>query len=702
MSDTININGNSIPTTVQEKDASGSDYILLQTKGEPLNAMQTTQLRALGVVIQEFVGKEGRQLYLCAYKPSSLDALRQLDFIEYANVYLDGFVVSSEVRKIPGNVTVEVLLHQDVVDHPALVQRVASAANVDVSHITTDSQMLRLTVSPDRLDNIAAVDEVRVIHPVRREKLFNTKAAVVINASGVKKNNITYRGEGQIVAVADTGFDTGNIANYHTAFANRVLQLLPLGGTIAEDTHGHGTHVCGSVLGQGISPTEGKVEGTAPAAKLVMQALGPNLSGIPSDYKILFQQAYDAGARVHTNSWGSSPDKEDAFASTPVTQYAYNARCENIDQFIFENQDMTILYAAGNNGQDVQGAGKVSLNSIGAQPSSKNCITVGAIENDRPTTTAPQNSSYDYGTYWPQSFQKDPIKTDHMANSGEGMCAFSSRGPTVEKRQKPDVVAPGTAILSTRSSVLAAATQDYGISKDDKYMYDSGTSMATPLVAGCCAVLRETLVKNGYKDKEGNKTNPTASLIKALLINGADTIKGQYSGSFKEVASNPDNNAGFGRVNLANSVVVPGDKYAGYWTNSLRDSSTQIALPLTFPEQNKAFTIKATLVYADWKGGQLNNDLNLVVVIGNKQRHGNQIDQEFALNATMPFDRLNNVEQVVWPGVQATSGSAKLIVKAFRITNKNANAGATANDAGVPFAVVWRFIPQTTARMTKL
>src|SRR5262249_39803464 len=89
---------------------------------------------------------------------------------------------------------------------------------------------------------------------------------------------------------------------------------------------GHGTHVAGSVLSNGLnSPgTGGLGRGVAPAASLVFQAtenwvitsnLCKNfygyqnayyLTGLPSDLRTLFQQAYSAGARVHSNSWGSA------------------------------------------------------------------------------------------------------------------------------------------------------------------------------------------------------------------------------------------------------------------------------------------------------------------------------------------------------------------------------------------------------------
>lgn len=95
------------------------------------------------------------------------------------------------------------------------------------------------------------------------------------------------------------------------------------------------------------------------------------------------------------------------------------------------------------------------------------------------------------------------------------MAALSSRGPTREGRIKPDVVAPGTCILSTLSRA-ASMSSTFGTSTDPLFFYHSGTSMATPLVAGCPAVIRETLVKNGM-------ATPSAALVKPADRRGGST-----------------------------------------------------------------------------------------------------------------------------------------------------------------------------------
>jgi len=702
MSNTIVINGKSIAKSALAPDASHSNYILIQTTGEPLSKVQKTQLKDLGVNIQEFVGDDDSQLYLCGYKRESLEVLRQLPFVDYANVYQNDFVVPAEIQPAAEQISaadetniliVDVLLHHDV-NKPSndLVNEIASAAQMEASAISVQPGLVRLKVAPKNLASIAAVDQVRVIHPVKERKLFNNVARVILNVNNVNMQNTTYRGTGEIVAVADTGLDQGSDTNVHDAFTGRVYKVFAWGRPgKTDDPDGHGTHVCGSVLGSDNAEGEGLVEGTAPAAELLMQSLlsggEGQLGGVPDDLSELFVQAYEARARVHTNSWG-----------TPLPQSGvqnpYDTGAEQIDRFVWDNQDMTILFAAGNDGQDRDRRmvidGKINKRSLGAEAAAKNCITVGASENDRPNLESDvAGLPYTYGSFWPNAFPQNPLKDDKMANNPEGLAAFSSRGPTAENRLKPDVVGPGTAILSTRSRNMlsTSAVGVFGAVTDPRYWYLGGTSMATPLIAGCCAVLRETLRTTGYQDMTNDVKNPTGSLVKALLINGAVPIKGQYMP--KEVGEEPNPHSGFGRVDLARSVVAPDDKHCGYGTGVMDDDQAPLRISIPVPEETPTpnqkplgetagLSLKVTLVYADFPGQRLSNDLNLVVVSGDKERHGNQGNQDFSVGSAQPFDRLNNVEQVQWPSVPGKE--INIVVEAFRMTQDK-----------VPFAYAWKF-----------
>ncbi|PGG97676.1 hypothetical protein AJ80_09659 [Polytolypa hystricis UAMH7299] len=675
---TISINGNHLdpisetPTlrafNLESNDASSSNYILVQTRA-PLTDEQEDQLENLGVVIQEAVSPNTS---LCSYKSNDLSAIRDLPFVAWANVYLNLFVVQSSL-KTPAPTThslsafsaapksrrahlVDVLLHRDVDIASAgeVKAAIAAAAHADVHSLTAGAGKVRLNVEEQYLDDLAAVDEVRLIKEVHPAVLFNNKAVDVLNAR-VEVNGTEYLGEGQVVAVGDTGFDKGSPDDTHHAFTGRVKKLYGLGRDgKADDPDGHGTHVCGSVLGDGQSETMGgHIQGVAPKASLVVQSLldGQNgLGGIPTDLGDLFLTPYnDDNARIHTNSWGSS--------SRSGIQLPYDASSEDIDQFVWEHKDMVILFAGGNSGVDANRDGMIDPRQIGSQAAAKNCITVGASENNRPEVDIP------YGSRWPVA----PIGKDKMADHPEGMAAFSSRGPTKEGRVKPDIVAPGTAILSTRSRNLVNAGSSFGTSTDPEWWFLAGTSMATPLVAGCVAVVRESLIAN-------DTPNPSAALVKALLINGAVELTGQYVPS--EAGPSPNSSSGFGLVNLANSLIFPEHHTDGGFheggplcQGEGRDNSITVTIP---DGGNNASTLKVTLVWTDYPGEFLQNDLDLIVIASNgTERHGNMGEKQ-------DFDRTNNVEQVVWRDIPA--GEAKIVVYAYNIFQKKFPQ---------PYAVVW-------------
>jgi subtilisin family serine protease len=795
MSDEIVINGKSVAVDDQKPDASESGYILIRTTGEPLNRAKKLELATLGVKIQEFVGQNGQQLYLCGFENDSLERVRNLSYINYANVYSKEFVVPDVLQlapmsmlasahagqEAPEQVEVDVLLHHDInTVPPELLEKIAEIAQIDPSATTVSEDeaspgMVRIKAGAAALERLAELDEVRVVHPVLERLLFDNVARRVLGfeeiqervaanynyprpaggpsvseivgdevADAMEKNDaehpklpakakesMLYNGSGQTICVCDTGFDMGSTTDVHDAFHDRVKGLYSWGrpgnnGT--NDPDGHGTHVCGSVLGSGQHSSEGTVYGAAPAAILLVQSMFVRfnyatqsiLGGYPQDLGRLFQQAYDAGARVHSNSWGTP-----MLPSTRV-QRPYDTAAASIDKFVWDHQEMTILFAAGNEGQDTDLDGTVNERSLGAEASAKNCITIGACESYRPDlTVAKTNAPYSYGTFWPDRYAKNPLKDDHLADNPEGVAAFSSRGPTAENRLKPDLVACGTAILSAKSRCKKYQTSvdKTGVSGDPRYMYLSGTSMATPLVSGCCAVVRQALYDAGYGEAQEEvnwqekaaieifseewgpyvlktRNNPTASLIKALLINGAVPIRGQYMPEYlpKELPEGlPNPHSGFGRVNIAATLAnIKRTDYSGWKCSTVDEEeekafSMLISVPLPQniaegdhhkPEARGVKMLKITMVYADLPGAALANDLNLVVVnVGqDKERHGNQgPDKEFAKGSKEGFDRDNNVEQVVWPDLQG-GDIICILVKPYRLMSEK-----------VPFALAWKF-----------
>ncbi|QKE76009.1 S8 family serine peptidase (plasmid) [Arthrobacter citreus] len=103
-----------------------------------------------------------------------------------------------------------------------------------------------------------------------------------------------------------------------------------------------------------------------------------------------------------------------------------------------------------------------------------------------------------------------------VTNPGNTLASFSSRGPArITYDIKPEVTAPGVSVFSTVPSYMHGADQIGNY----KYAYDnlSGTSMATPNVAGVAALLKQA------------NPNLTPAQVKETLMNTADPLNGDYS-----------------------------------------------------------------------------------------------------------------------------------------------------------------------------
>ena len=357
----ISINGNTIDPDAPAVKALGlgtddtedSNYILVQiAKDETLTKAHKEALAGAKVDIKERVGD---RTYLCRYEPKKLKPVRDLKFVKWAAVYSTQFVVSPKLRTAsagpgPGSMavlathphTVDVIYHQgSTKEGEALKKEIARAAHVDPSELSDADDKIRLVVQERYLDAVARIDEVQSIVEVRANKLFNNIARNILMGKGgvadlndIVIGSITFRGQDQIVAVADTGVDSD-----HPAFAGpgRIKAKFALGRPrLTNDPEGHGTHVCGSVLGNAEDHNGDIIQGAAPEAKLVMQSVGDfngGLGGIPRNLGTLFQQAYDEGAKVHSNSWGDV---------MPAQPYEQNAK--EIDQFVASHPDFVICF----------------------------------------------------------------------------------------------------------------------------------------------------------------------------------------------------------------------------------------------------------------------------------------------------------------------------------------------------------------------
>ncbi|MGW5115272.1 S8 family serine peptidase [Streptomyces noursei] len=452
-----------------------------------------------------------------------------------------------------------------------------------------------------------------------------------------RRNRIhrNYSGRGQVIAFADTGLG-GSRQIDHPGLGNRTIGRFPWGRVNAtDDPNGHGTHVVGCaglnyVDAQGIHHN-----GTAPEAGIIIQSLYTSsdspLGGIPANIADLFQQAYSHGSAISSNSWGLPG--------------GYESDAIRIDEFSFNHPNMTILFAAGNQHQYSRRSGTL-VGSITGTALCKNCIIVGASESLR-------DFSITYGASLPMKFPSEPFFSENISDNYDQVALFSARG-TPGGRILPTVVAPGTAIESSRSPDATQRSGD-GVSVDPQLSFMSGTSQATPAVAGIVAVLRQILIENG-------NTNPSAALLKALVINGAHPLG----------ASSPNYDEGFGRVNARNSGRTALRVSNAGWmehpgVRQGRSHTFDIKIPPNTPDGS---SLKVTLVWTDRPGASLVNDLDLTL-------HYRSTTTRWNGNTnTAEHDRTNNVEQVTLRNLRG--GDLVIRVHGHRVNGIQ------------PFAVAWQ------------
>ena len=344
-------------------------------------------------------------------------------------------------------------------------------------------------------------------------------------------------GENQVIALMDTGIDPGSCffadnevglpaLNGDTGVEvdpshRKILatdfwwdQDWPFPGPQDWDSSGHGTHTAGSAAGDlGREGLPDGNDGMAPAAKLVIQDGGAawddcgDLPGLGCPMKPLgpmLEQAWVQGARIHSNSWGDEENFE------PFNRYT--ERTADIDRFVWQHPEMLVVAAAGNWGGDES--------TVLSPSTGKNVISVGAIWRA------------DIGI---------PCPVD-----------FSSRGWAHDGRIKPDLMAPGTEVVSAQTDHRADTSECLE-------RPGSGTSMATPTVAGLAALVRQYLMEGWHV--AGRKTpsagfEPSAALVKAVLVASAVDLTTLGCSVVEPI---PSRDQGWGLVELDRALWFEGD-----------------------------------------------------------------------------------------------------------------------------------------------
>jgi serine protease AprX len=454
-----------------------------------------------------------------------------------------------------------------------------------------------------------------------------------------------FTGQGQLVAFADTGLDSGDISTLIPDFQGQVKSgfAVGLGGRSWGDPMNHGTHVAGSIAGSGMS-SDGAIRGTAFGAKLVALGMWSDIMNniMPPSVPRLFEAAYREGARIHSNSWGA-----------PNSNGRYDNWASQADGWMFNNPDFLAVFAAGNDGADRNKDGVIDEGSVSSPGSAKNVLTVGASKNFLLEGGIQRRMAdlRDGNNKW----GVEPIASSSLSEDPRGMAAFSSRGPTADGRLKPDVVAPGTNIVAARSKHPRAKPEDSWGAYGDDYLYMGGTSMATPLTSGALAIVRQVLL-----ERMGAST-VSAALLKATIANTAeDLFPGQFgerSRGQEQPTRRPNNHQGWGLVNLE-ALVEGSDLHLIDDRDGLRTGQSRTVSVAT----DGASPLKVTMAYTDAPASAnaartLVNDLDLTVIGPDGTVH--------YPNGRSSKDSVNNMEQI--DILRPVAGSYQVVVKAANV-----------------------------------
>ncbi len=474
--------------------------------------------------------------------------------------------------------------------------------------VASAGRVVRFILNRADVDAVALIRGVASVSSAKPPGLRCDHARRLIGLERVAPPSLLpFDGAGELVGVADTGID-----DEHADFDGKRVTVVALGRPgDGSDPDGHGTHVAGTIAGTGEAsrlPGDGPgspapLRGVAPAADIYFQSVldvNGELGGLPESLLDLLQPAYDAGVRIHNNSWGA------------YIQSRYDGMAVEIDEFVYEHPDFLAVIAAGNEGSCLPGrtalSGFVDLPSLGSPATAKNGITVGASRSGR---TSGGYAEMTWQEAWPEDFNAAPIGGETISGDPQGLAAFSSRGPCDDFRIKPDLVAPGTDIAAPRSKNAPLSNFWGAYPRNRRYAFMGGTSMACPIVTGCAALVRQ------YYRTERTVATPSAALLKATLINGTTLLNGADATAAPD--GQPNYHQGFGCIDMARTLPDPANPdfdlfFVDTWKEHPQRRITKRAARLRWRfNVQTACELRITVAWTDVGARALQNQLRVIL-----------------------------------------------------------------------------------------
>jgi len=588
------------------------------------------------------------------------------------------------------------------------------------------------------LAQLASVQRIEVAHP---RALMNDLARLRVGVSTNAFTNTTYldlSGKDILVNINDAGVDAE-----HPGLAGRV-STSGTNAFVLTDPEGHGTHVAGTVAGNGArsedstnvvgSLTNALFAGMATNAEIYVLPIDLATGPLVSDIYLQEEAATEYYVRrsrtnlfVSNNSWNYPASRV-----YDLEAASYDAATRDALPDVPGTQPILFVFSAGNRGSGNNNGLGGMAGTISSPATAKNVITVGALEQLRLITNAYYVTNTIEGTTNVVVLTNMPFYT--LTDSDNEVASYSSRGNVgigregTSGRFKPDVVAPGSFLVSARSGAWnledhwptnapefpLLSELDAGVAPE--YRYETGTSMAAPVVSGMLALMQEFFEKTlerGY----------SPALLKALLLHGSRSVNSDYNLDVGKVL----NLQGWGLPNLTNNLPEEMSSepestwslrlFADPQTNLLATGESHTWM-VNISSNAQFVPFRATLVWTDPPGNpgaaiKLVNDLDLIVsnLTTDEVFYGNYItnDSDFSsprdTNTAPVIDFVNNVEKVIMPPREPSTGevvnlSVTVRAKRVNVNTLTANTNAVVQDYALVFSAGEGLVTNALAEVT--
>ncbi|MDP6716805.1 MAG: S8 family serine peptidase, partial [SAR202 cluster bacterium] len=412
-----------------------------------------------------------------------------------------------------------------------------------VSHSAISDHWWQVTLDALDVRDLAAYDEVEWIDSglmPHIEENDNTRALVGVDAlqtATINAGAITYAGltgNGINVGVDDSGLDT----------AHPDLNVVGTISPVNPPSSPHGTHVGGIVAGSGANSNQNDANGNPNGGTAFQwRGMAPNAGLIDSSDLInlgnLLNAINNFSLDISNHSHGVSVDG------------AYDAANQTIDQAI-------------------RGGGTSGGNAVPRRPQVYSAGNNGVN---------PANPGNQRGYFSTTKQMKNAVFVGNWDTGQNDLSRTSSMGPAYDGRIKPDLVAPGSntapgAANITSTGTTGNANSCYANNLNQGYGPCSGTSMASPAVAGIMALMLEAWEDTYDVDVDDNP--PLPSTLKALLIQTATDIVDNDVRSNTLVEIDSDSNGANGNDGAGRATATVGPDYATGW--GLVNASSAVAL----------------------------------------------------------------------------------------------------------------------------